>query len=135
MEESWYSYMNPTDSIYVSLGGAEGLQRLVEVFYSKVQAHPNLGPLFPEDIIPVQEKQFQFLSQFFGGPPLFSELHGHPMMRARHMHVPITPERAEEWLQCMKEALAETGVEESLASFVISRLSGPAHHFVNMPQD
>ncbi|OBZ09876.1 globin [Bacillus sp. FJAT-27264] len=127
--------MNPNDSIYVSLGGAEGLHCLVEVFYSKVQAHPQLGPLFPEDIAPVLEKQYQFLSQFFGGPALFSELHGHPMMRARHMHIPITPERAEEWLQCMKEALEEREVEESLRVFVLNRLAGPAHHFVNMPQE
>ncbi|MNN88782.1 Group 2 truncated hemoglobin YjbI [compost metagenome] len=56
-------------------------------------------------------------------------------MRARHMHIPITPERAEEWLLCMKEALVETGVEEPLRSFVLSRLAGPAHHFVNMPQE
>lgn len=31
------------------------------------------------------------------------------MMRARHMHIPISPERAEEWLDCMKQALEETG--------------------------
>ncbi|AIQ49217.1 globin [Paenibacillus sp. FSL R7-0273] len=127
--------MNPNQSLYDNLGGAEGLHRLVEVFYSKVQLHPQLSPLFPEDIIPVMEKQFQFLSQFFGGPALFSEQHGHPMMRARHMHVPITPERAEEWLDCMKDALEETGVAEPLRSVVLSRLSGPAHHFVNMPEE
>jgi hemoglobin len=51
------------------------------------------------------------------------------------MHIPITPAHADEWLDCMKEALEETGVQEPLRSFVISRLSGPAHHFVNMPQE
>jgi len=125
--------MNPNESIYENLGGAQGLHRLVEVFYGKVQLHPKLGPLFPADITPVLEKQYQFLSQFFGGPTLYSDLHGHPMMRARHMHIPVTPERAEEWLACMKEALEETAVEEPLRSFVLSRLAGPAHHFVNMP--
>ncbi|KUP22838.1 globin [Paenibacillus sp. DMB5] len=127
--------MNPNQSLYDNLGGAEGLHRLVEVFYAKVQLHPQLSPLFPADITPVMEKQFQFLSQFFGGPALFSEQHGHPMMRARHMHVPITPERAEEWLDCMKEALEESGVSEPLRSAVLNRLSGPAHHFVNMPEE
>lgn len=63
--------MNPNQSLYDNLGGAEGLHRLVEVFYSKVQLHPQLSPLFPEDITPVLEKQYQFLSQFFGGPALF----------------------------------------------------------------
>ncbi|MEK3901092.1 MULTISPECIES: globin domain-containing protein [unclassified Paenibacillus] len=127
--------MNPKESLYDSLGGAEGIHRLVTVFYAKVQLHPQLSPLFPEDITPVLEKQYQFLSQFFGGPALFSEQHGHPMMRARHMHVPITPALAEDWLACMKAALAEVGVEESLRTFVLSRLAGPAHHFVNMPHE
>lgn len=127
--------MNTNESLFDNLGGAEGVHRLVEVFYSKVQLHPQLSPLFPEDISPVLEKQYQFLSQFFGGPSLYSELHGHPMMRARHMHIPITPERADDWLDCMKVALEETGVQEPLRSFVLSRLAGPAHHFVNMPHE
>ena len=127
--------MNPNESIYENLGGAEGLHRLVEVFYEKVQLHPKLSPLFPADITPVLEKQYQFLSQFFGGPTLYSDLHGHPMMRARHMHIPITPERAEDWLDCMKKALEETAVEEPLRSFVLSRLAGPANHFVNTPKE
>lgn len=127
--------MNSNESLFDNLGGAEGVHRLVEVFYSKVQLHPQLSLLFPEDITPVLEKQYQFLSQFFGGPALYSEQHGHPMMRARHMHIPITPERADDWLNCMKAALEETGVEEPLRSFVLSRLAGPAHHFVNMPHE
>lgn len=127
--------MNSNDSIYDKLGGAKALHHLVELFYDKVKQHPQLSLLFPADIAPVLEKQYQFLSQFFGGPGLYSELHGHPMMRARHMHIPITPERAEEWLQCMKEALEETNVQEPLRSLVMDRLAGPAHHFVNMPEE
>ena len=36
------------------------------------------------------------------------------MMRARHMPFPITPERAEAWLGCMRGALAEIGLPEEL---------------------
>ncbi|MNR69414.1 Group 2 truncated hemoglobin YjbI [compost metagenome] len=53
------------------------------------------------------------------------------MMRARHMPFPITPERAEAWLGCMREALTEIGMPEDLKAIVLERLSGPAHHFVN----
>ncbi|MDT3427877.1 hemoglobin [Paenibacillus forsythiae] len=127
--------MNSDISIYEHLGGAGKLRKLVEVFYSKVQAHPRLGPLFPTDIVPVMDKQYRFLTQFFGGPQLYSELYGQPMMRARHMHVPITEERSKEWLACMEEALEETGVEESLRLLILHRLAGPARHFVNMPEE
>ncbi len=118
-------------TIYEAIGGADGVRRIVEAFYPIVQANPKIGPLFPEDITPVKEKQYLFLNQFFGGPPLYSEAYGHPMMRARHLPVEITVERAEAWLDCMSQALQQIGMEEQLRMFVLERLSGPAHHFVN----
>jgi hemoglobin len=123
--------MNNYSTIYDAVGGTEGVQRIVGAFYPKVQEHPLLGPLFPSDITPVMEKQTLFLSQFFGGPSLYSDQYGHPMMRARHMPFPITPERAEAWLDCMNRALMEIGMPEELRLFIIERLSGPAHHFIN----
>lgn len=125
--------MNPSLSIYDNLGGEKGVRALVESFYPIVQQNEQLAPLFPEDIQPVIDKQYMFLSQFFGGPGLFSEAFGHPMMRARHMHFEVTVERAEAWLACMDQALTQIGVEEPLHAFILQRLSGPAHHFVNTP--
>jgi len=118
-------------TLYDAMGGAPVLRRIVEAFYPKVQAHPLLGPLFPEDIRPVMEKQFMFLSQFFGGPPLYSEAYGHPMMRARHLPFPITRERADAWLDCMRRALEEVGLAPELRAMMLERLFGPAYHFVN----
>ncbi|MBW7456984.1 globin [Paenibacillus sepulcri] len=123
--------MNNYRTIYDAVGGFEGITRIVEAFYPRVQKHPLLAPLFPEDIFPVMEKQALFLSQFFGGPALYSDQYGHPMMRARHMPFPITPERAEAWLSCMRGALEENGLPAELQEIVLERLSGPAHHFVN----
>jgi hemoglobin len=118
-------------TLYEWIGGAETVRRLVEAFYPKVQANPVIGPLFPEDITPVMEKQYMFLTQFFGGPQLYTNEYGHPMMRARHLHVPITKEGADAWLGCMKEALAEIGLEPEKQLVVLERLKGPAYHFVN----
>ncbi|MGG1312223.1 globin [Cohnella laeviribosi] len=119
------------NTIYEAAGGAPAIREIVEKFYPKVQAHPLLAPLFPEDIRPVMEKQYQFLTQFFGGPPLYSDEHGHPMMRARHLPFPITKERADAWLDCMRRALSETSLPVELQALMLERLSGPAYHFVN----
>jgi hemoglobin len=120
-------------TLYQLMGGAVTVRRLVEAFYPKVQAHPLLAPLFPQDIIPVMEKQNLFLTQFFGGPMLYSEQHGHPMMRARHMPFPINQERADAWLSCMKEAMTEIELEKDLQEFLLERLKGSAYHFINTP--
>lgn len=118
-------------TIYEAIGGAEKLEQIVEAFYPRVKANPLLGPLFPEDIEPVMEKQKLFLTQFFGGPQLYSDQYGHPMMRARHMPFPINKQRADAWLACMGGALEEVGLEEDLRAIVLHRLSAPANHFIN----
>jgi hemoglobin len=118
-------------SPFQSLGGTETIRRIVNAFYPLVQAHPLIGPLFPENIDPVMEKQILFLTQFFGGPSLYSDQYGHPMMRARHLPFEITPQRAEAWLGCMKQAMEEVGLEPELQAFMLERLKGPAYHFIN----
>ncbi|EPY08373.1 globin [Paenibacillus alvei TS-15] len=120
-----------SQTIYEAIGGEATVRKMVEAFYPRVQAHPLLAPLFPEDIMPVMERQFMFLTQFFGGSSLYSDQFGHPMMRARHLPFPITRDRADAWLGCMREALHEIGMEPGLAAMVIDRLSGPAYHFIN----
>lgn len=125
--------MNNYSTIFEAVGGVEGIRKIVQSFYPKVQRNPLIGPLFPANIDPVMEKQILFLSQFFGGPSLYSDEYGHPMMRARHLPFAITNEKAEAWLGCMSEALAETDLPGELQALIIDRLSGPAHHFVNQP--
>jgi hemoglobin len=116
---------------FQEIGGTETIRRIVNAFYPLVQAHPLLGPLFPENIDPVMEKQVLFLTQFFGGPTLYSDQYGHPMMRARHLPFEITPQRAEAWLGCMKQAIEKVGLEPELQAFMLERLKGPAYHFIN----
>jgi hemoglobin len=117
--------------LYEYMGGETTIRKIVETFYPLVQSHPLLAPIFPEDITPVMEKQFLFLTQFFGGPPLYTMQYGHPMMRARHLPFPVTPSRAEAWLDCMRRALEEVIPSEELRSIILNRLSGPAHFFIN----
>lgn len=120
-------------TLYTQIGGAKTIQAIVEAFYPRVQADPLLAPLFPEDIRPVMERQYLFLTQYLGGPPIYTEKRGHPMLRKRHLPFPITKERAEAWLRCMKEALDEVGIEGLPREQIWSRLVLTAHHMINQP--
>ncbi|MBD1373786.1 globin [Hazenella sp. IB182357] len=122
-------------TVYEAIGGEQKVRELVEAFYPRVQAHPDLKDLFPADIIPVMEKQYLFLTQFLGGPALYSEQHGHPMLRARHIPFPITPTRANAWLQCMEAALDEVNITGLARDHIWNRLVMTAHHMVNQPED
>lgn len=116
---------------YEWIGGAEVLARLVDTFYDLVKQHPDISPLFPEDLTEVKERQYQFLTQFLGGPTLYTEKHGHPMLRARHIRFPIGTVQAEAWLACMKEAMDRTGLQGEIREHIFDRLRITAHHMVN----
>lgn len=114
--------------------GEERLHDLVDTFYNKVSKHPLLNPIFPDDLTETARKQKQFLTQYLGGPPLYTEEHGHPMLRARHLPFPITPSRAEAWLSCMREAMDEIGLEGEIREFFYHRLDLTAQHMINTPE-
>ncbi|MEK4629800.1 MAG: globin [Solibacillus sp.] len=115
--------------------GAEKLSELINAFYSRVAKHPLLIPIFPKDLTETIRKQIQFQTQYLGGPNLFTEEHGHPMMRARHMHFKITPDRAQAWLECMAEAMDEVNLDEKFRKVYYQRLVLTAHHMVNAAND
>ena len=122
------------ESLYYRMGGEETLKELVERFYAKVANDPDLAPIFPDDFTLIKEKQFKFLSQFFGGPDLYSQEYGPPMLRARHLPFPITPTRAQAWLRRMHETLDELDLSDEIKQEMMARFIMTAHHMVNTPE-
>lgn len=118
-------------SMFEALGGDAVLESLLDEFYARVYADEWLSPLFETEMEEVKRKQRMFLTQFLGGPPLFSMEFGHPMMRARHMKFPITPVHAEAWLRCMREAMDAIGLQGELRDYFYDRLQQTAYHMVN----
>ncbi|MED3661830.1 globin [Ureibacillus terrenus] len=115
--------------------GAEKLKELIHAFYRRVDVHPLLRPLFPDDLTETIRKQIQFQTQYLGGPNLYTQEHGHPMMRARHMRFKITPDHAQAWLECMSEAMDEVGLEGPLREQYFQRLVLTAYHMINSPNE
>ena len=72
-----------------------------------------------------------FLTQFTGGPALYSDEFGHPQMRFRHLPFEVTPRRAEAWLKCMREAMDEISLTGMARDFFYERLTQVAAIMVN----
>ena len=117
-------------TIYQQIG-EENLQLLVNRFYDLVQQNAIISPLFKGDFDLIRKKQFMFLSQFFGGPQLYTIAFGHPRMRMRHMPHKITVEAKEEWLKCMRQSVNELDIDEKLKEIVYSAFPNVAQHMVN----
>ena len=102
-------------AVYPALGD-ETFRALVEEFYRRVEADPDLRPVFPSDLAEGRERQYLFLRQYFGGPPEYSERHGHPRLRMRHLPFSITREARDRWVAHMNEAIEVVGIPEPHAS-------------------
>ena len=111
--------------------GPDNLKLLVDRFYELVFTNDEIKHLFKTDKEVIKEKQRLFLTQFLGGPPLYSEKYGHPQMRARHMPHPISQENAVAWLQCMSAALASLPIDEELKDELFKRFVPTAMFMVN----
>ena len=109
--------MQPTSNHYQRIGGEAPLRALVQRFYHLMDTLPEaygIRKLHPQDLKISEDKLFMFLSGWMGGPQLFVQQFGHPMLRRRHFPFPIGESERNQWLLCMKLALEEVVEEESL---------------------
>jgi hemoglobin len=120
---------------YEALGGADAVRRLVDRFYDLMDELPEthgLRQLHPADLAGSRQSLFEFLSGWFGGPPLYIEKKGHPRLRMRHMPFAIGPAERDQWMLCMRTALDEQVSDEALHQGVLNAFVQMADHMVNV---
>jgi len=117
-------------TLYQKLG-SNNLKLLVEIFYSHVFSDDDIKHLFTNDSAIIKEKQFLFLSQFLGGPQLYSDKHGHPKMKMRHLPHRIGQKEKDAWLRCMKTAINSLEIDEDLKISLYECFPRVAEHMTN----
>lgn len=128
--------MNTTDSgtsvadtPYQQVGGDAGVRRLINRFYDlmdEVPEYHGIRKLHPQDLASSREKLYLFLSGWMGGPQLYVEKFGHPMLRARHLPFAIGIAERDAWLACMLQAMEDSGLEGALRAALLKAFSGTA---------
>ena len=122
------------DRVYTRLGGAPAIHALVTRFYGLMDELPEayaVRRLHPESLVGSADSLFKFLSGWFGGPPLYIRERGHPRLRMRHAPYVIGSVERDEWLLCMRQALAEQVSDEALRAGVVRAFEEMAAHMVN----
>lgn len=120
--------------MYDRLGGEVGVRRIVDRFYdlmSDLPAAQTIRQMHPDDLTESRNKLFKFLSGYFGGPPLYIQEYGHPMLRARHLPFPIGERERDQWLLCMNHAIDELVPNEPLAQHLKTTFFKIADHMRN----
>ncbi len=114
--------------------GVENVRNLVETFYdimdSDVKAKP-LRAMHQPDLTEAREKLFMFLTGWTGGPQLYIERYGHPMLRRRHLPFAVDESARDQWMYCMIKAMHQLGFEDQLMAKLAEQLYGVADFMRN----
>ncbi len=130
--------MRDARSPFQMIGGEEKVRRLVDRFYDLMDSAPEaegIRALHPADLDSSREKLHLFLVGWLGGPPLYFERFGPPMLRARHLPFTIGVPERDAWLWCMDQALDEQDMPNELRDFLRDRFRAMADHMRNVPAE
>jgi hemoglobin len=123
-------------TLYDALGGEAGMLAFTERFYALMDTLPEAAAcraIHPADLAESRQKLFEYLTGWLGGPPLFVERRGPPMLRARHLHAPIGEDEIAGWLACFRLAWAQTVSRPEVDAVVLPRIDALARHMRNLP--
>lgn len=129
--------MDRAGTPYELLGGETKLRELVDRFYDLMDLEPafaGIRRLHPTDLASSRDKLYLFLSGWLGGPGLYAERYGHPMLRARHLPFAIGTAERDAWMACMIRAMEELGVNETLRAALAQAFFGTADWMRNRPE-
>ena len=105
------------DTPFAWIGGEAKVKALVDRFYDLMDLerdYTQLRAVHGNDLQGARDKLFWFLCGWLGGPQYYTDRFGHPMLRARHMHVKIGIQERDQWLACMNQAMGDLEVDEAL---------------------
>jgi len=125
---------SPVKSPYQRLGGEDAVQKLVDRFYDLMNEDDNVAgirQMHAKSLRISREKLYLFLSGWLGGPQLYVEKYGHPMLRKRHLPFAIGESERDQWLKCMNTALDEQVEEELFKVSLKQSFYKVADHMIN----
>jgi hemoglobin len=125
-------------TFYEILGGeASGqpvIKQLVDTFYDVMDNDPKaagIRALHQADLTDAREKLTMFLTGWTGGPQLYIERYGHPMLRRRHMPFAIGESERDQWMYCMIKAMHTLQLDEEVMKKLATQLYGVADFMRN----
>lgn len=121
-------------TLYELIGGEPTVQRLVDRFYQLMDTLPEAKAcrdIHPPSLEGSAQKLFDYLSGYLGGPQLYVQKHGHPMLRRRHFVATIGAEARDGWILCFDRALDETIANGAVRELIREPVRRLAMHMQN----
>ena len=122
---------------YKRIGGAEKVRALVTRFYRRMDELPEsygIRQMHPGNLQGSQDKLFNYLSGWLGGPALYVQQYGQPMLRRRHLPFSIGDAERDQWMLCMTSALRDEVEDADLRGELSNAFAKVADHMRNKPE-
>ncbi len=95
---------------YELVGGEAAVRRLADRFYEIMDTDPGarrIRAMHGEDLAPIRQLLFEFLSGWLGGPALYFNRAEHRCIMSAHRPYAIGEVERDEWMMCMRRAMEE----------------------------
>ncbi|BCV64675.1 MULTISPECIES: group II truncated hemoglobin [Shewanella] len=126
---------DPTQSnAYDLIGGDETIRAIAKSFYQQMQTRPDTQELLSIHQAPLaqsEQKLYEFLSGWLGGPQLYQAKYGHPALRARHMPFAVDERMRDQWLLCMRASLEANLKDPEHRKVIFNAIAQLADHMRN----
>lgn len=107
-------------TLYARLGGRDAIRAVVDDFYDRLVADPELGPFFEDaDLEHLRRTQTDFLCEATGGP----ETYDGPSVREAHLDVPFEPTHVQRAVELLSESLEAFDVDGDDAAAVMGAVA------------
>jgi hemoglobin len=123
-----------TITLYEAIGGETAIRKLVRRFYDLMDTLPearHVRAVHPPSLANAEQKLFEYLTGYLGGPPLYTDKYGHPRLRSRHFVAAIGPKERDEWMLCFRQAMEEAIDHPKLREIIWPPIERLAFHMQN----
>ena len=119
--------------LFEAVGGRPFFDALVDRIYVGVETSEVLRPLYPDDLTESRLDLAEFLAQYWGGPPVYSDRKGHPRLRMRHAGFVIGEAERAAWMTAMLDAVDAVALPDEIRTALVDYFEMASTHMINRP--
>ena len=119
---------------YELLGKEDGVRALAKAVYEAMDELPEaetIRQMHNESLVDIQQKLFEYLNGWLGGPHLYKQKYGKVCLIDQHKPFAIGEAERDQWLLCFDKALDKVNAPDEVRNMVREPIFSMANFLVN----
>ena len=124
-------FRTPVNTHFARLGGGLAVEKLVDAFYAHMARLPEaqgIRAMHTRDLGHVKRVLSAYLTEWMGGPKVYSPQRGAPRLGRVHSPYAIGPAERDAWMRCMDLALSQCCPDDTLRAELHAAFAKVAQH-------